>query len=192
MKWILLSLVIATALYSCDTQPLKTESLNKNYTNVFIKDSDTLSTPGIFIKGLTLVTKHYEQEEKDATEILELKHLWPLAMKTKNRQLFENILAKDFSFIGEGEFFNRTDYIEDRVNGTWEIDAVSYENLVLQFFGHLAILTYRNKLDGTDNKGVPNKEYYSWADIYIKERGQWKILSSHNIEGRIEYELSNE
>lgn len=185
MKGILLTLTIATAFYSCD----KRASMNQeiNYTKVFIKDTDTTSTPGILIHGLTLVTKNYQQEEKDALDILALKHKWPLAMKTKNRELFEDILAKDFSFIGEGEFFNRTDYIEDRVKGSWEIDSVKYENMVVQFFGQLALLTYRNALDGTDDDGRPNKEYYSWADIYVKENGRWKILGSHNIEERIEY-----
>ncbi len=174
--------------YSCD----KRVSIDQktNFTKVFIKDLDTSSTPGILIPGLTLVTKNYLQEEKDAHDILALKHKWPLAMKTKSRELFEDILAKDFSFIGEDEFFNRTEYIEDRVHGTWEIDTVKYENLVLQFFGQLALLTYRNALDGKDDDGRPDMEYYSWADIYIKEEGKWKILASHNIEGRIEYRMN--
>lgn len=187
MKWILVTFIIVNSICSCDNRSSIAKDEKANFTKVFIKDADTISTPGIFIEGLTLVTKNYQQEEKDALDILALKHKWPLAMKTKDRELFEEILAKNFSFIGEGEFFNRLEYIKDRVNGSWEIDSVKYENLVLQFVGQFALLTYRNVLDGTDDDGRSNKEYYSWADIYVKEDGQWKISGSHNIEARVEY-----
>ncbi len=59
--------------------------------------------------------------------------------------------------------------------------------MVLQFFGEIAVLTYRNILKGTDDFGKPDIEYYSWADIYVKENGKWKAAGGHLIDQRIEY-----
>ena len=161
--------------------------LAEKYEQVFIKDPDSTSTPNIIIEGVYLVTKDFASEKNDALAILALKHQLPLGMKTKSRKLFEEILSDKFVMRGEDEFLTKEDYVNDRIHGTWTIDTVHYYNLVLQFFGKTALLTYRNILDGTDNNGIPNTEYYSWADMYINEGGQWKILSIHNIEARNEY-----
>jgi hypothetical protein len=165
----------------------ETIASNHQYQQVFIKDLDTISTPTIFIEGLNLITKDVEKDQVNALEILALKHKWPLAMKTKSRELFEEILSNDFVIRGEDEFLTRQDYINDRVAGIWTIDTVRYQNLVLQFFDNKALLTYRNVLNGTDDNGVPDREFYTWADMYVKENGNWKILSSNGIDARYEY-----
>ncbi|MFN0159130.1 MAG: nuclear transport factor 2 family protein [Bacteroidota bacterium] len=154
---------------------------------VYIHNPDSASSSTIIIRGLTLVTRNAAAERGDALEILMLKVQWPLAMQTKDRNLFETILASDFTFRAEDEFFARPDYIEDRVAGTWEIDTVKYENLVLQFFDESALLTYRNVLKGTDTLGTPDIEHYAWADMYTRKDGRWRILGSHCIDARVEY-----
>jgi len=58
---------------------------------------------------------------------------------------------------------------------------------VLQFFGDISVLTYRNTLNGTDDSGNEEIEYYSWAEIYMKENGKWKIKGLHEIESRVEF-----
>jgi hypothetical protein len=186
MRSILIVVISSMIYFSCDNKPSLNQSQGK-YEQFYIRDIDSTSTPTIKIHGLTLVTKNIDDERRDAIEILKLKHSWPLAMQTKNRELFEKILSKDFTFRGEDEFYTKTDYIDNREVGTWTIDTVTYENLVLQFFDGRALLTYRNILNGTDKNGVEDTEYYCWADIYVKESDGWKILGSHNIEGRIEY-----
>lgn len=187
MKMILISFLLVLSFFcSCESDSADRGN-GRSFVQVFIADPDSLATPGISISGVTLVSRDPEKDKADAIEILALKHKWPLAMKTKDKALFEEILAKDFVFRAEDEFFNRSDYIQDRVNGTWTIDFVLYQNLVVQIFGQYALLTYRNILDGTTDDGIPDREYYSWADMYTKADGTWKILGSHLIEGRMEY-----
>jgi len=173
-----------TICYSCDNRPNETE---REFQQIFLSDPDSSSTPTVLIPGLTFVTDNLEIEKKDALEILKLKHRLPLAMQTKNRDLFEDILAKGFTFRAETEFFNRADYISNRVSGTWTIDTVKFENLVLQLFDKKALLTYKNTLKGTDDKGNIDIENYSWADIYVKQGDNWKVLGIHEIDSRIEY-----
>lgn len=179
-----MTISFAVCLISCQ-QDKQTAAPGKDFVQVVIEVENT--TPTVDIPNFTLISNNPEAERADAIEILKVKRQWPLAMQQKDSALFESILAKNFSFRADDEFFNRSDYIKDRVAGTWEIDTVRYENLALQFFGETALLTYRNTLNGADEKGQPNIEHYTWADMYTRENGAWKILGSHCIDARVEY-----
>ena len=83
---------------------------------------------------------------------------------------------------------NREEYIEDRIQPSdWKITHVEYDNLTLQFFGSTAVLTYRNRVT---NENIYTKEIeiesISWADIYVKEAGKWKIDAAHTVDFRLE------
>ena len=173
-------------ILGCDTKPDKRNEKN-SFEQRFISTPDSLLLSTIMIPGVTLITKNYVKEKDDALEILNLKHKFPLAMQTKNREIFEAIFAEGFVFRADDEFFNRADYINNRVNGNWEIDTVKYQNLALQFFEDKAVLSYKNVLDGTDDSGKSTLEYYAWSDVYVLENNGWKLLSCFNIDSRVEF-----
>ena len=190
MKKLSTGLFVLVVLLSCNAEKENNAVTEKPVTKSLqqITVIEENGTPTIDIKSFSLVGDSSEAQIADAKEILKVKRKWPLAMQEKSRKLFEEILSKDFTIRGEDEFFgNREDYIKDREKGNWGIDTVRYENLVLQFFGDVAVLTYRNKLTGTDIAGIPNKEFYTWADMFKKEDGAWKIGASHCIDARVEY-----
>ncbi len=142
---------------------------------------------GIDISSYTLITDNAKSDRQDAAEIMRVKADWPRAMQTKSKALFESILARDFTFRAEGQWFKRDAYIRDRVESVETVEAARYENLVLQFFGNAAILTYRNIVSGTDGAtGLPETWHYSWADVFVREDGEWKIGGSHLISERSE------
>ena len=164
----------------------KSPTGTSEYKQITITESNT--TPTVDIKEYILVTTNKSVDSADAIEILGLKRKLPLAMQRKDSILFESILSKNFTYRGEDEFYkNKEDYIHNRIHATWTIDTVKYQNLVLQFFDGIAVLTYRNALNGTDDTGKVDIEHYSWADIYVEENSKWKIRSIHEIESRIEY-----
>jgi hypothetical protein len=145
--------------------------------------------PKIVISSYTLIADDAEARRADAEAVMRVKKNFPLAVTTKDRALFERILARNFVFRGEGEngLLLREDYINDRVKATGAIELVQYENMVLQFFGEIAVITYRNVLKNKDASGQPDDtEYISWADVYIKEDGEWKISAAHVIDYRTE------
>ena len=96
-------------------------------------------------------------------------------MQRHDANFFEDILSKDFISQGEEEFFNRTEYIKNRVNAKWMISDVRYENLVLQFLGDYGVLTYRNKVKEKDEFGKDQLYLWFWTDIWVKEDGKWKL-----------------
>lgn len=152
-----------------------------------IKINEENITPTVDIKSFVLITNDRTKDSMEAREILKVKRNFPLAMQQKDSSLFEQILATGFIFRADDEFFNRDEYIQNRIHGTWTIDTVRYENLAMQCFGEMAVLTYKNSLNGSDDAGRPNLEKYTWADMYVKENGKWKLLSVHCIDAKIEY-----
>lgn len=146
------------------------------------------NTPTVNIAKYILISVAGEDRSKDAAEILSVKRRWPLAMQSQRREKFESILSKDFTFTGNGELFNREDYIIDRTKPSeWKITNVKYDNLTLQFLGDRALLSYRNEVTNENiNTHLIEMEYISWADVYIKEEGKWKISTAHVIDFRME------
>jgi hypothetical protein len=115
-----------------------------------------------------------------------VKLAWPLAMRTKDAALFNRILARNFTLReADGTLYDRATYIRDRVQSPERVVAVRYENVVLQFFGALALLTYRNVLDHMDPRGRPDTLLLSWADIFVEESSGWRIRASYLIDERI-------
>lgn len=143
-------------------------------------------SPTIEMSSYVLITDNPERDRPEATELMRVKADLPRAVQTKNKALFESILARDFTFRGEDEWYGRDAYIRDRVESRERVITVRYENLVLQFFGEMALLTYRNVLNHTDSAGKPDMLYLSWADVWVKQDGKWKVGAIHLISERVE------
>lgn len=177
MKYIILALFIAT-IAACNgaktdsTNTVKNESENKY---VQVNYTIDLNAPTVSITNYTLISNNLQRDSFNAREIIKAKVLLPLAMQKHDAVLFDSVLAKNFISQGEDEFFNREEYIHDRVNGKWLITDVKYENLVLEFFGDLGVLTYRNKVTEKDESGKVTLYTWFWADVWVKENGRWKI-----------------
>jgi len=157
----------------------------KAFSQINVKEQS--NRPDIDISDYTLITNNAEADRADAEAIMEVKKNYPVAMRTKDRALFDRILARNFTFRGRADFFGRADYIDNRVQGAITDWSVKYENIALQLFGEIAIVTYRNVIKGNDALGKPDyTEHMSWADIYLKENGEWKIGAVHLIDYREE------
>lgn len=181
MKHLLLIFCCFSAIVSCtdnktspvnDTGTKQSEAVKK-YTQVNFKID--LNTPTVGITNYTLITNDLQRDSVNAREIIKAKVILPLAMQGHDAKLFDSVLAKEFISQGEDEFLDRNEYIQDRVNGKWMISDVRYENMVLQFFGDLGILTYRNKVTEKDEFGKENLFLWFWTDVWVKENGRWKI-----------------
>ena len=158
--------------------------VGRPYSQVTLKAESPYPTVGISTD--TLITDDPDARRGDAETIMQRKIEWPRAMQTKERAAFDRILARGFTFRAEGEFYGREDYIRDRVGNNVEVASAQYENLVLQFFGEVGVLTYRNVVRIKDESSNPQTLRMSWADTFVKEDGEWKIGGSHLIELRAE------
>ncbi|GAB2766725.1 hypothetical protein GCM10027275_05940 [Rhabdobacter roseus] len=146
------------------------------------------NTPTVDIEHYALVVPKGMDRKQDASAIMQVKRKWPLAMQSKNPADFDSILAKNFTFAGDGQLYNRDEYIQDRTAPSeWIITHVKYDNLTLHFFGDMALLSYQNRVT---NENLLTKaveiERISWGDMYVKEDGTWKLSTAHVIDYQIE------
>src|SRR5437016_8725303 len=161
----------------------KPKGPSKRFSQVVLKVDYVIPTVGI--SEYTLITDDLEAQRKDAEAIMLRKKDMPLAVQRHDAALFNSWCARDFVARGENEFLgSRDEYIEDRVNATWNVLDARYENLVLQFFGETALLTYRNIVKEKDEKGVPTTWLYTWADVWVKENGEWKVAAIYVIDSK--------
>jgi hypothetical protein len=137
--------------------------------------------PSVGIKEYTLITDNLEAQRADAEAIMQLKMEVPRAMQTKDPAQFDKVLGRNFAFRSEDQFYDRTSYIRDRTSSESRVKRADYQNLVLQFFGEVAMLTYRNIVE--DEPGGPKawKAEMIWSEIFVRENGSWKVGALHQI-----------
>ena len=165
------------------TDSSKQKGTGKRFSQVVLKVDYVVPTVGI--SEYTLITDDLEAQRKDAEAIMRRKKDMPLAVQRHDAALFNSWCARDFVARGEHEFLgSREKYIQDRVNATWNVSDARYENLVLQFFGETALLTYRNIVKEKDEKGVPTTWLYTWADVWVKVDGEWKVEAIYVIDSK--------
>lgn len=149
--------------------------------------NDTTET--VELSAYMLIAPEGADRTNDANEIMKLKRRWPLAMQSLDVNEFEAILSSDFTFKSPDEFFNRTEYIQNRTRpDDWKITFVKYDNVTLQFTGEeSAVLSYRNHIRNEHSVTHETEiEHITWVDTFVKEQGDWKIQSSHAIDYSVE------
>ena len=172
MHFVLLTILGFSFLVACNNANTNHQDEERYVQQNFKID---LKTPTVEITDYTLITNNLQRDSSIAREIIKAKVILPLAMQKHDRILFDSTLSKDFLYQGEEAFFNRAEYIQDRVNAKWMISNAKYENIVLQFFKEYGVLTYRNKITETDEFGKDQLYTWFWTDIWIKENGSWKL-----------------
>jgi hypothetical protein len=172
MKYLLLFFLSFFSLAACNDEK-RNNQVEKKYIQQNFKID--LNTPTVGIANYTLITNNLQKDSSIAREIIKAKVILPLAMQRHDLKLFDSTLSRDFIYEGEEAFFNRAEYIQDRVNAKWMISDVRYENLVVQFFDDYGILTYRNKVTEKDEFGKDQLYTWFWTDVWINENGRWKL-----------------
>lgn len=143
--------------------------------------------PGVDLRSYTLITNNPETDRREAAAIMQVQLSWPRAMQTKDAALFDRILSRDFTFReADDRLYERDAYIRDRVERPETVASARYENVVLQIFGKIAVLSCRNVVAGTDAEGKRETWHLSWAGVFAHEDGQWKIRASHLVSERVE------
>jgi hypothetical protein len=139
-------------------------------------------SPNVDIRTYVLITDNVDTDRADAEAIMRVRAKLPLAVQTKNAALFNSILGRNFTFRAADEFWNRAEYIRNRVEESETVLSAQYENVVLQLFGDVAVSTYRNAIELKDKSRKPATLKMTWASVYVKEDGQWKIGAVHLID----------
>ena len=138
--------------------------------------------PTVGLPEFTLVTDDPQRDREDAVNVIRAKIGLPRAMQTKERKDFEAVLGPRFTMTAKDEFFDREGYINNRVGDPAKVKQADYRDVVLQFIGRdRALVTYSNIVE--DQPGGPGawKADMTWADVLVRENGEWKYELVHLI-----------
>jgi ketosteroid isomerase-like protein len=140
--------------------------------------------PQVRLSTYTLICDDdLEARKAESEAVMQVKMELPRAVQTKETDRFEQILARDFVFRANDQFYGRADYIRERASNRETVMTADYENVVLQFIGDIALLTYRN-IVVMEPGGPEHTAHMTWADILVKEDGQWKFRAVHLIDSK--------
>ena len=112
-----------------------------------------IHTPTARIDSIALITDDFRHDSARAQDLIKAKVLLPLAMQQHDAALFNRVLASDYIYHEPGRFMD----------------------VVLEFYPDMALLTYHNVVQETDEYGKPQTFTWFWADIWVLENGIWKI-----------------
>jgi hypothetical protein len=141
--------------------------------------------PQVRLSSYTLIADDIDARKSDAEAVMQVKIELPRAVQTKEADRFERILARNFVFRADDQFYGRAAYIRERTNNKDTVITADYENVVLQFIGEMAFLTYRN-IVVLEPGGPENTAHMTWADMLVKEDGLWKFVAVHLIDSKME------
>lgn len=102
---------------------------------------------------------------------------WDRDIVRKDRAGIEkNMHAHFFQIDGEGGRHARAEFIEMLLDPKLTIDPYTVPDLEVNQFGDMAQLTATTHMTGKYD-GKPFTSAYRYIDTYVREKGQWRIVS---------------
>jgi len=113
----------------------------------------------------------------DAAVLRAQSDAWDRDIVRKDRAGIEkNMHAKFFQIDGEGDRHARDAFVEMLLDPKLTIDPYTVPDLEVHQFGDMAQLTATTHMTGHYD-GKPFTSAYRYIDTYVREKGQWRIVS---------------
>jgi hypothetical protein len=140
--------------------------------------------PQVRLSTYTLICDDdFEATKAEAEPVMQVKIELPRAVQTKEADRFERILARDFVFRANEQFYGRADYIRERASNKDTVMTADYENVVLHFIGDICFANVSQHC--RDGAGRPRAHRsYDVGGHLVKENGQWKFRAVHLIDSK--------
>lgn len=117
------------------------------------------------------------QAADDAAVLRAQADAWDRDIVSKDRAGIEkNLHASFFQIDGEGDRHARDAFVEMLLDPKLTIDPYTVPDLEVHQFGDMAQLTATTHMTGHYD-GKPFTSAYRYIDTYVREKGQWRIVS---------------
>ncbi len=103
------------------------------------------------------------------------------ALLDGKKEALENITHENLTYgHSSGQVENRAEFVDALVTGKSDFTAITISEQTIKITGNIA--TVRHKLAGDNlNHGVNGKLNLSILLVFIKERGEWKLLARQAV-----------
>ena len=119
-----------------------------------------------------------QQPLSDEEQILKLEDDWARALKAKDRQLLDAIVAPNFTFIEpDGTAKNRDEYLADRSSDIADIESFELADLKVSVFENCALASGTSKITER-RQGKRYRFGLRWKELWLMDNGKWQVVAS--------------
>jgi len=132
----------------------------------------------LLVSMLVMTSIYAQQPLSDEKQILKLEDDWARALKTKDRQLLDTIVATNFTFIEpDGTAKNRDEYLSDRSSDIADLESFELADLKVSVFENCALTSGVSKI--TERRQSKRYRFsLRWKELWLKDNGKWRVVAS--------------
>jgi ketosteroid isomerase-like protein len=117
--------------------------------------------------------------KSDEQQIRKIEQDWIDAIVKRDGTFLTKLEADDFTFTDpDGRVLDKAGDIKDTTSGETVFDEVKIDSLKVRFYGDTAIVNGVGTAKAHD-QGEDLSGKYSWTDVYVKQKGEWKAVAAH-------------
>jgi len=135
----------------------------------------------IVLAALLQVSSSWSAEQNKSQDVVQLlreqSERWDKDIVAKRREEVAANMAEDFRQIdGAGNIENKNSFVEGLMDPQLHIDPYTVEDFEVRLYGDVALLSGRTRMTGRYGS-EPFTSHYRYIDIYVRQDGDWKIVS---------------
>jgi hypothetical protein len=89
----------------------------------------------------------------------------------------DRYLSDNYVFTGpDAVVVDKTRMLADLKSGDLKIESSTPEDMKVQVYGNVAVVTYGSTDKGT-YKGKDLSGKYRWMDVFVKQKGHWQLVA---------------
>jgi ketosteroid isomerase-like protein len=133
---------------------------------------------GLLVSMLVMASVCAQKPLSDEKQILRLEDDWARALKAKDRQLLDTIVAPNFTFIEpDGTVKNRDEYLADRSSDIADLESFEFADLKVIVFENCALASGISKITER-RQGKRYRFSLRWKELWLKDDGKWQVVAS--------------
>jgi len=119
-----------------------------------------------------------EPSPSDEQQLKKIEQDWADAYVKRDPAVMQRIVADDFSFVGpDGSMVKKDEYIKS-ITGDTTFTSFKMDALNVRVYGDAAVVSGIASISAK-TKGEDENGRYSFTDVFVKQKGEWKAVSGH-------------
>ena len=117
-----------------------------------------------------------------AESILRLERETMDAIRAKDAQALEHVLAADFVYRAPGAELSRAEFLQNVASFPGRILSVEGSELRVNVYGDTAVLTGVQRSRVRTDDGVEHSSTVAFTDVFVKQDGRWRLALAYGVE----------
>jgi ketosteroid isomerase-like protein len=120
-----------------------------------------------------------QQKPAEGEKVLALEKKWTESYKHREINILASLLAEDFVItVEDGSTYGKEGYISHSADSSVHVETAEQSDLKVRMHGNVAVVTGAYHEKG-ESKGKRYEYRDRLTDVWMKENGTWRVISSH-------------